>query len=158
MMRHFERALLDELAAKAAASPRKRAHYNIHPHADDPVQRFLVVAQRDSYFRPHRHASKSELALVLRGRFDVVTFDEQGVVTGRSTVGDGTPLMAFEIPEATWHTLVATSDGSSFLEVKQGPSDPTTAAELAPWSPAEGDEAVPAYLQWLRVAQAGARS
>jgi len=158
MMRQFEKALLDELAAKAAASPRRRAHYNIHAAPEDPVQRFLVVADRDSYFRPHRHASKSELALVLRGRFDVLTFDEQGVVTGRSTVGDDTPLMAFEVPHGTWHTLIAASDGSAFLEVKQGPYDPATASEFAPWSPAEGDDAVVGYLQWLRVAQADARS
>jgi cupin fold WbuC family metalloprotein len=158
MMRQFERALLDELAAKAAASPRRRAHFNIHARSEDPVQRFLVVAHRDSYFRPHRHATKSELALILRGRFDVVTFDDQGVVTERSTVGEGTPLMAFEIREATWHTLIPASDGSAFLEVKQGPYDPATSAEFAPWSPAEGDQAVPAYVQWLRVAQAGARS
>jgi cupin fold WbuC family metalloprotein len=158
MMRQFERALLDELAGKAAASPRKRAHYNIHPSADDPVQRFLVVANGDSYFRPHRHASKSELALVLRGRFDVLTFDDQGVVTGRAAVGDGTPLMAFEVPHATWHTLIAASDGSAFLEIKQGPYDPATASEFAPWSPAEQDAEVAAYQQWLRVAGTGARS
>jgi cupin fold WbuC family metalloprotein len=156
-MRQFEKSLLDDLAAKAAASPRKRAHYNIHTEAADPVQRFLVAADRDSYFRPHRHLTKSELALVLRGRFEVVTFDEQGAVTGRCAVGDGTPLMAFEIPQSTWHTLIAVSDGSAFLEIKQGPYDPATAAEFARWSPAEGDAAVPGYQQWLRVAQTGTR-
>ena len=56
MLELLPRALLDELAAKAAASPRLRAHHNIHATPADPVQRFLVVAQRDSYFRPHRHA------------------------------------------------------------------------------------------------------
>ena len=67
-MKLLPRALLDELAARAAASPRARAHYNIHPTPGDPVQRFLVVALPGSYFRPHRHATKSELAIVVRGR------------------------------------------------------------------------------------------
>jgi len=63
----LSRTLLDELAAKAAASPRARAHYNIHATPADLVQRFVVVASGDSYFRPHRHATRSELAVIVRG-------------------------------------------------------------------------------------------
>src|SRR4029077_6578129 len=74
------RALLAELAARAAASPRARAHHNIHATPDDLVQRFIVVARPDSYFRPHRHAARSELALLLHGRVDVLTFDARGRV------------------------------------------------------------------------------
>jgi cupin fold WbuC family metalloprotein len=151
------RSLLDELAAKATASPRARAHHTIHATPADPVQRFIVVALRDSYFRPHRHVTRSELALVVRGRFDVVTFDAQGRVLARYEVGDGTANLAYETPETTWHTLIPGSDGGAFLEIKEGPYDPTTAAEFAPWAPAEGDASVPAFLGWLRRAQPGDR-
>lgn len=149
-MRLFSAPLLDELAARAAASPRRRAHLNVHADAADPVQRFFVSVDRDSYIRPHRHLSKSELALVVRGAFDVITFDDQGAVTGRQTVGAGTPVLGFEMPRAAWHTLVARENGSTFLEIKEGPYDPATASEFAPWSPPEGDSAVPAFLQRLR--------
>ena len=81
--------LLDELTVKATASPRARAHFNVHASADDPVQRFFVVANRQSYFRPHRHLSKSELALVIRGQVEVITFDDRGIVTARYLVGGG---------------------------------------------------------------------
>jgi cupin fold WbuC family metalloprotein len=154
-MKLLSRALLDELAASAAASPRARAHYNIHASAADPVQRFLVVARADSYFRPHRHATKSELALLVRGRVDVLTFDEHGRVTARYGVGDGADSMAYETPQGTWHTLVPGPTGGAFLEVKQGPYDPATAIQFAVWAPAEGDAAVPAFLAWLRTAQPG---
>jgi cupin fold WbuC family metalloprotein len=154
-MKLFPRTLLDELTAKASASPRLRAHHNIHPTPADPVQRFFVVANRESYFRPHRHLTKSELAIVLRGAFDVLTFDEAGKVTARYAVGDGTSTMGFETPQATWHTLIAAGDGSAFLEIKEGPYDPTTATQFAPWAPAEGDPSVPEFLHWLRGAQPG---
>ncbi len=62
-MKLFTDTLLDELAAKANASPRLRAHHNIHQSPGDLVQRFFVAANRDSYFRPHRHLAKSELAV-----------------------------------------------------------------------------------------------
>ncbi len=154
-MRLFSRTLLDDLTAKANTSPRGRAHHNIHPAPADPVQRFFVVANRNSYFRPHRHATKSELATVLRGRFDVITFDASGRVTARYSIGEDTPDLAYETPEGTWHTLVPAVDGSAFLEIKQGPYDPATAAEFAAWAPPEGDAAAPAFLEWLRAAQPG---
>ncbi|MBV8497356.1 MAG: WbuC family cupin fold metalloprotein, partial [Gammaproteobacteria bacterium] len=142
-MKLLPRSLLDELAARAAASPRARAHYNIHESAGDPVQRFLVVAERDSYFRPHRHAGKSELALLLRGRVDVLVFDADGRLRARHEVGEGTGALAYETPENTWHTLLPGPGGCAFLEIKQGPYDAATSSEYAPWAPAEGDPAVP---------------
>ncbi len=154
-MKLLSRTLLDDLTARAAASPRARAHHNIHEEAADPVQRFVVVANRDSYFRPHRHLTKSELATVLRGRVDVVTFDSVGKVTDRYAVGLDSPNIAYETPRATWHTLVVDTDGTTFLEVKQGPYDPATAAEFASWAPPEGDPTAARFLEWLRNAQPG---
>ena len=120
-MKLFSSALLDELSAKATASPRGRANHNIHIAADDPVQRFFVVANRQSYFRPHRHRTKSELAFVIRGGFDVLTFDESGRMLARYVVDAGGELLGYETPRATWHTLIARADGSAFLEIKEGP-------------------------------------
>ncbi|MGH8217289.1 MAG: WbuC family cupin fold metalloprotein [Steroidobacteraceae bacterium] len=149
-MRLFSDPLLDELAKRAAASPRRRAHLNVHADAVDLVQRFFVAVDRDSYIRPHRHLAKSELAIVVRGAFDVITFDERGSITGRETVGAGTPLRGFEMPRATWHTLIAREDGSTFLEIKEGPYDPATASQFAPWSPEEGAPQSEAFLRRLR--------
>lgn len=157
-MKLISATVLDELTAKAAASPRGRAHFTIHASDQDPVQRFFVVANRGSYFRPHRHLTRSELALVVRGSFTVLTFDESGVVTGRYAVGADSGHLAYEAPERTWHTLVPEADGSAFLEVKEGPYDPATAVEFAAWAPPEGDPAVPRFLEWLRTAQPGARA
>jgi cupin fold WbuC family metalloprotein len=154
-MKILPRALLDELAVKAAASPRARAHHTIHASAADLVQRFIVVALRDSYFRPHRHASRSELAVVMRGQFDVLTFDATGRVLARYAVGEGTHSMAYETPQGTWHTLVPGAAGGAFLEVKEGPYDPATAAEFAPWAPVEGAGGAGPFLEWLRRAQPG---
>ena len=154
-MKLLPRALLDELATQAALSPRARAHYNIHASPAELVQRFLVVARGNSYFRPHRHASKSELALLLRGRVDVLTFDEHGRVTGRYSVGEGTDSMAYESPRGVWHTVIPATGGGAFLEIKEGPYDPATATEYAAWAPAEGDAAVAGFTAWLRAAQPG---
>lgn len=157
-MKLISSALLDELTAKAAASPRRRAHYNLHSSSSDPVQRFVVVAHSDSYFRPHRHLTKSELCTVLRGRFEVVVFDAAGTITARDVVGEGSLNLAFELPAQTWHTLLPLTDGAAFVEVKEGPYDPATAADFATWAPTEGDSATPEFQRWLRTAPVGARA
>ena len=154
-MKLLPRTLLGELAARAAASPRARAHHNIHASASDPVQRFVVVAGPDSYFRPHRHATRSELAVLLRGAVEVLTFDEHGRVTARYAVGEDTDSIAYETPQGVWHTLLPGRTGAAFLEVKQGPYDPVTSAEFAAWAPEEGHAAVAVFLEWLRRAQPG---
>jgi hypothetical protein len=63
--------------------------------------------------------------------------------------------MAYETPQDTWHTLIPGAAGGAFLEVKEGPYDPATAAEFAAWAPAEGDALVSPFLLWLRRAQPG---
>lgn len=156
-MKLLPASLLDELAAKAAALPRLRTNYNIHEAAADPVQRYFVVALRDSYFRPHRHPTKVETALVLRGRFDLVTFDDTGAIVARYGMGEGGSSFGYETPRATWHTLVVQSGSTAFFEVKEGPYDPATVVEFAAWAPAEGDAAASAYLEWLRTAPVGAK-
>jgi len=154
-MKLLPRALLDELAAQAGSSARARAHYNIHSGPADPVQRFVVVARAEAYFRPHRHVTRSELALLLRGRADVLTFDERGRVLARYAVGEDSDSLAYETPQGVWHTVVPGAAGCAFLEVKEGPYDPASAAEFAPWAPAEGQATVGAFREWLRRAQPG---
>ncbi len=154
-MKLFEDTLIDELIAKAAASPRRRAHFNIHASSADPVQRFLVAVHLGSYFRPHLHRTNSELALVLRGQVELVTFDDAGHVLTRQGIGEGTGRFAYEAAGGTWHTLIPKAGPVVFLEVKQGPYDPATAADFATWAPAEGEESVPRFQQWLLEAPPG---
>jgi cupin fold WbuC family metalloprotein len=156
-MKLISTTLLDELAVKAASSPRRRVHHNLHTSPADSLQRFVIVAVRGSYVRPHRHWTKSELVTVIRGRFEMVLFDDGGHVTGRHIIGEGTPNIAYELPEGTLHTLLPLTDGAAFLEVKEGPYDPATAAEFAPWAPEEGSSGIPHFQTWVSKAPVGSR-
>ncbi len=154
-MKLISASLLDELASAAAASPRGRSHYNLHGSADDPVQRYLVVANRGSYFRPHRHTTRAELALIVRGELDLLVFDDARRITARYAFGAGAANIAYENGPEIWHTVVVKADATAFLEVKQGPYDPATASEFARWAPPEGDPGVAHFLEWARHAAPG---
>lgn len=157
-MKLISEGLLEELAATASASPRARSHYNLHESPADLVQRYLVVANRGSYFRPHRHTTRAELALILRGALDLIVFDESRQVTARYAFGAGAGNIAYENGPGIWHTVIVNDDATTFLEVKQGPYDPATASEFAPWAPAEGESGAARFLEWARQAGPGERA
>ena len=142
--------MLAQLIRQAAESPRQRSHHNIHDSLTDVVQKLLVAATTQSYFRPHRHTGKSEFALVLRGQFVVFSFDEQGNISERQFIGEGTGVNGLELPPNTWHCWLSLSDDAVFFETKQGPYDPATASEFAPWAPAENTPEAAQYLAMLR--------
>jgi cupin fold WbuC family metalloprotein len=154
-MKKISLTQLEELAQQAALSPRGRAHLNVHDSTDDLVQRFFVEIEPCSYVRPHRHHTQAELLTVLRGCIDLLILDAAGTVLERHAVGAGSDLIAYETPRNTWHTLISCSPGTVFLEVTQGPYNPMTAVEFAPWAPAEGTPAAAALLERLRTAEAG---
>ncbi|MGD8378089.1 MAG: WbuC family cupin fold metalloprotein [Gammaproteobacteria bacterium] len=146
---------LDGLQACGSASERHRTNFNLHEQPDDPVQRLFIAADSESYFRPHRHPTRWEFIIGVRGAFDLLLFDDVGTVTERHRLGPGQAVTAMEIPENTWHTLVPCAGGMVFFETKEGPYDPQRIAEFAPWAPAENSPGVAAFVGRLRHAAPG---
>jgi len=149
--------MVDEWIAKAGETRRLRTNFNIHESLSDPIQRLFVAAGLNSYFRPHFHPGKSEFAIVLRGQFDILLFDDEGVVTERVSIGPGREAFALEIPADRCHTWIPMEEKSAFFEVKQGPYDPAAALSFAPWSPEEGSLQVKEFQARLLAARTGDR-
>ncbi len=179
MITLIDARLLDEVCAEAAASPRRRKHRNFHAYDGHPAHRLLNAMQPDSYIPPHRHLdpNKDETFVVLRGSLGLIIFDDAGnpVKTARLGVpqgdflrgvpqgdflrgvpqgdflrGAGGSALGVDIPHGTWHTAVALEADTVFLEAKAGPYLPLTAAERAPWAPAENSAGAASYLESLR--------
>lgn len=144
--------MLDEVAAEAAASPRRRKNRNFHRANEDAAHRLLNALEPDSYVMPHRHLDpgKDETIVALRGRFGLVLFDESGTVRTTAVLAADAPEIGVDIPHGTFHTLVALAPGSIFFEAKAGPYVAITEAERAPWAPAEGTPEALAYLERMR--------
>jgi len=139
----------EPLLLEAKASPRRRAHWPLHRSHADAVQRLVVGILPQSYVVPHRHcrAEGWELLVVLRGRINIVVFDDAGCVE-RIVPASHTAAAGVQLPAYCWHAIVAL-EPSIFMEVKAGPYVPEGAAEFAPWAP-NGDPALDeAYCDWL---------
>ncbi|AJE04521.1 WbuC family cupin fold metalloprotein [Geobacter pickeringii] len=150
-MRILTEALLDEVTAQAAAAPRGRKNHNLHPSDDFCCHRLLNAIEPGSYIQPHRHLDplKDESMVVVRGALGVVSFNEEGEVTGTFILRCGGEAFAVDIPHGEFHTVVSLAPGTVFFEAKAGPYLPLTADEKAPWAPAEGEPAASSYLDSL---------
>ncbi|MCK9419484.1 MAG: WbuC family cupin fold metalloprotein [Nitrospirae bacterium] len=156
-MKQIDRALLDSLTKQAMESPRHRAHFNLHPELNDPVQRLCIAIEPGSYVRPHRHSDPEtgEVLTALRGSLAILLFDERGKVLERTVIDNNGMIAAVEFPRNTWHTLVSLESGTVFFEVKQGPYKPIAEINSASWAPAEGAPEAAHFLNWFRNARAG---
>ena len=153
-MKRIDHQLLATLSTQAAASPRKRAHHNLHPRLDDKVQRLCIAMEPGTYVRPHRHMQPEtwEILLILSGAVALLIFDDSGRVLERTELAAGGEVAAVEIPANTWHAVASLKTGTVVFEVKQGPYEPIAEANYAPWSPADG-AAAQRLEAWYRTAQ-----
>ena len=158
-MKVISGTLLNELSAGAAASDRRRTHYNLHETLEDEFHRLCIAAEPGTYIRPHRHfdCRRWELFIVLAGRVRLVTFDDGGVVEEVHEMMPGGECVAVEFGCETWHTFVAEEPGSVVMEIKRGPYHRPPAEDMAAWAPAEKEPGMEEVERWLHTAQPGDR-
>lgn len=153
----FSADYLDDLTQQASLSARRRQHRNIHTTYSDPCQRLFNAIEPDSYLQPHRHGTSqgAETMIAIRGAFQLVTFDDEGLINevqifgaGRTARGDDYPI-GIEIPPGCWHTIISLEPGAILLEIKGGPFDPMSPKFPAPWAPIENSPDSAGYFRDL---------
>jgi cupin fold WbuC family metalloprotein len=147
----IDRALLDALSLEAQNAPRRRKNRNFHGHETDIAHRLLNAIEPGSYVAPHRHleSSKDETMMWVRGRLGVVLFDLSGHIVQTVVLAAENACWGIDIPHGIYHSVVACQPGTIFFEAKAGPYLPLSAAECAPWAPAENDPQAASYAQSL---------
>ena len=64
----IDKSLLDQVSSQAKVSPRLRMNYNFHQSLDEKCHRFLNAAEPGIEVPIHRHPTKDESFVLLRGR------------------------------------------------------------------------------------------
>lgn len=114
--------VLDELTARAKASPRLRMNLDLRNSPEDQSQRMLNALEPGTVLPVHRHPTTSETVVCLRGHFEEYFYDADGRLT---EVIDMTPgALLLNIPAGQWHSLKCLESGTVLLEVKDGPYVP----------------------------------
>lgn len=123
-MNIIDNNLLDEVSAKAKASPRLRMNYNFHQSLEDKCHRFLNAVEPKTRVDIHRHPTKDESFVLLRGKVRVNTYNEDGTVKESVVLCPKEGLFGVDISKNVWHNVESLESGSVFFECKEGPFVP----------------------------------
>ena len=118
-------AILDDLTAKAKASPRLRMNLDLRNSNEDTSQRMLNAIEPGSPLPIHRHRDTSETVVCLRGRLVEEFYDElERTCTEAIELSPNGPVVAINIPAGQWHTVRALESGTVIIEMKNGKYEP----------------------------------
>ena len=131
---------IENLKGLALPNARKRVRFCSHHSVAEPVHEMFIIHPKGAYIRPHKHLKKIESMLVLQGEVDYVTFDEQGGINNKISMGHFSSGKIFynSLRAEIFHSLLIKSDWLVFLEITQGPFNKEDTL-FAEWSPAEED-------------------
>ena len=123
MMKVIDNTLLNKVSTEAKESPRLRMNYNFHQSLEDKCHRFLNAVEPGTEVPIHRHPTKDESFVVLRGKVKVSTYNDDGSVIESVNLGQE-GRYGVDIPKNVWHNLESLESGSVIFECKEGPFVP----------------------------------
>lgn len=123
-MKIIDKNLLNNVTAQAKESPRLRMNYNFHQSPKDKCHRFLNAVEPGTKVEIHRHPTKDESFLLLRGKVRVNTYYDDGSVLESVVLCPEDGLYGVDIPKGVWHNVESLESGSCFFECKEGPFVP----------------------------------
>lgn len=120
-MKVIGKSLLDNVSAEAKESPRLRMNYNFHQSLDEKCHRFLNAVEPGTVVPIHKHPTKDESFILLRGEVRVTTHNDDGSIKENIVLCPEEGLYGVDIPKGEWHKVESLESGSVFCEAKEGP-------------------------------------
>jgi cupin fold WbuC family metalloprotein len=123
-MKIIDQSLLNKVSSEAKESPRLRMNYNFHQSLDDKCHRFLNAVEPGTVVPIHKHPTKDESFVVLRGKVKVSTYNDDGSVKESVILSQEDGRYGVDIPKNVWHNLESLESESVIFECKEGPFVP----------------------------------
>lgn len=120
----IDERLLNHVCTQAKASPRLRMNYNFHQSLDEKCHRMLNALEPGTEIPIHRHPTKAESFVVLRGKVRSTTYHDDGSVIESLELCAEEGRYGVDIPKGVWHKLESLESGSVVFECKEGPFVP----------------------------------
>ena len=110
-MKLIDKQLLDEVSRQAKKSVRLRMNYNFHQSLEDKCHRFLNAVEPGTVVPIHKHPTKDESFVILRGKVRVTTHNDDGSIIEDVVLSQ----------ESGNYGLESLESGSVIFECKEGP-------------------------------------
>ncbi len=120
----IDQKLLNQVSTQAKGSPRLRMNYNFHQSLDEKCHRFLNAVEPGTEVPIHKHPTKDETFVLLRGKVRVTTHNDHGSIIEDIVLCPEEGKYGVNIPKGVWHKVESLASGSCFFECKEGPFVP----------------------------------
>lgn len=120
----IDKSLLDQVSLQAKVSPRLRMNYNFHQSLEHKCHRMLNAVEPWTVVPIHRHPTKDESFVILRGKVRVTTHNDDGSIIEDVVLRQEGGNYGVDIRKNVWHKLESLESGSVIFECKEGPFVP----------------------------------
>jgi cupin fold WbuC family metalloprotein len=120
----IDKELLDTVSEQAKASPRLRMNFNFHQSLDDLCHRMLNAIEPGTEVPIHRHPTKDESFVILRGKVRSTTYNDDGSIIDSVVLSQEDGVYGVDILKGVWHKLESLEPNSVIFECKEGPFVP----------------------------------
>ena len=120
----IDKELLDKVSEQAKDSPRLRMNYNFHQSLEEKCHRMLNAVEPGTVVPIHKHPTKAESFVILRGKVRVTTHNDDGSIIEDVVLSQEGGNYGVDIPKNVWHKLESLESGSVIFECKEGPFVP----------------------------------
>lgn len=120
----IDQKLLDQVSIQAKESTRLRMNYNFHQSLDDKCHRMLNAVEPGTEVPIHRHPTKDESFVILRGKVRSTTYNDDGSIIDSVVLSQEDGVYGVDIPKGVWHKLESLEPNSVIFECKEGPFVP----------------------------------
>ena len=120
----IDKSLLDQVSVQAKTSLRLRKNYYFCQSQKDKCHRMLNVVGSGTVVPIHRHPTKDESFVILRGKVRVTTHNDDGSIIEEVVLSQESGCYGVDIPKGVWHMVESLELGSVIFECKEGPFVP----------------------------------
>jgi cupin fold WbuC family metalloprotein len=96
-------------------------NYNFHQSIEEKCHRMLNAMEPGTEFPVHRHPTKDESFVILRGKVRVTTHNDDGSIIDDIVLDQNEGRFGVNISKGIWHKLESLESGSVIFECKEGP-------------------------------------
>ena len=119
-MKIIDEELLNEVSAQAKESPRLRMNYNFHRSLDEKCHRFLNAVEPGTVVPIHRHPTKDESFVILRGKVRVTTHNDDVSIIEDVVLSQESGCYGVDVSGGVWLMVEALEAGSVIFECEEG--------------------------------------
>ena len=96
-------------------------NYNFHQSLEDKCHRMLNAVEPGTVVPIHKHPTKDESFVILRGKVRVTTHNDDGSIIEDVVLSQESGNYGVDIPKNVWHKLESLESGSVIFECKEEP-------------------------------------